>query len=234
MLLIGAFSYRGIARARKLTVTGVLDPFIQYRDDYDSPYGLWHASPSTRSEMEHCYLSNTEIVFEDPEELIIFADQLSTFQWSRLRLVTLEVHTSHQYSSSLEFWMSYLLKDWVLACARLPPNLASINFDVSDSTLFGTEIHGHWFLVESESGLVIDSTLHRKSVLINTLGKLAHRVAARAKIGLGGRCVVTDEPMDSHYRVLDDIEPWSKKFMSWWEEKTKIDFEGDKTYNKAA
>ncbi|KAM0804818.1 hypothetical protein BDR22DRAFT_817885 [Usnea florida] len=230
MLLFGGFSYRGYAFARDLFVTGVLDPFTMYRHHYDSPYGLWHASSSTRSEMEQYYLSKTSFRFENPEELIMFADQLSIFQWSLLRLITLEVSKTWQSNSSL--------KDWISACARLPPCLNSVNISLWGYNLLSREIHGHWFIVKS--CLTWDPHYYDlelgQSTFIDTLAKLAHRVAAKAKIG--------SEPTREDYEeeksksiqplLLGDLDPWSKSFLSWWEEKTKIDFEGDETYNKAA
>ena len=235
MLLIGAFSYRslpygGIAFAKDLTVTGVLEPFTRYRYDYDSPYGLWNASPSTRSELEHYYLSNTEFIFENPEELILFADQLSTSQWSLLRLFTLEVSTSWQYKPSL--------KDWMSACARLPPNLSSVNISLWGSDLLSREIHGHWFIVKS--CLTWDPQNYDlelgQSTFIDTLAKLAHRVAAKAKIGSKPTREDYEEEKSQSIQplVLGDLDPWSKSFLIWWEEKSKIDFEGDGTFNKAA
>ena len=117
------------------------------------------------------------------------------------------------------------------ACARLPPNLISIILAFSWD-LVGAEIHGHWFLVSSSRDVAVGPELHHANVFINTVGKLAHRVAAKAKIELE----VSEwcEPRHIYHRVLDDFDPWSKDYLRWWEEKTKIDFESDGTFNRAA
>ena len=222
----GTDSVRSIVGDRRRGVHSSLNRFLSRHESY---YGLWLASPSTRSEMEHYYFSNTRFIIRYPTDLEVFADQLSTHEWSLLRLIRLEVCGDWTYNSSL--------KDWMSACARLPPNLVSITFGIEMWDAIGAEIHGHWVLVWLSRHVTPGPKLHRASILINTLGKLAHRIAAKAKIGLevdGDNHKVRPEPSHIHHRVLDDLDPWSKDYLSWWEAKTKIDFEGDETINKAA
>lgn len=60
------------------------------------------------------------------------------------------------------------------------------------------------------------------------LGKLARRCAARAKIDLLKEYedFVDLAPAEGvRIRVLDDLEPWSKDWLEWWEEDTKIYFD---------
>ena len=203
--------------------------FNGYLNRHENYYSLWLASPSTRFEMEQYYFSNTRFQLCSPKDLESFADHLSTYQWSLLRSVLLDVPgawgSEYQYS----------LKEWMSACARLPPNLVSIIFSANTWEVMGAEIHGHWFLVTIFPDVTANLELHRASIFINTLAKLAHRVAAKATIGLsvaGAKCIERREPRYTHYRVLDDLEPWSKNFLSWWEAETKIDFNDRETFNK--
>ena len=121
------------------------------------------------------------------------------------------------------------------AFARLPPNLASILIRVWTRNLTGAEIHGQWFLVNRYPAARPDTDLGSMIIFVNTLGKLAHRIAAKAKISLAGtEYEEGDELRHTYHRVLDDLDPWSKDWLSWWEQETKIDLEGDETFNKAA
>ena len=229
MLFDGAPYYCGTRYVSKGTVISDIRPFNRHQSHGNSYYGLWLASPSTRVEMEHYYLSNTRFKFCCPKDLEIFVDQLSTYEWSLLRLVTLEVSRDLEYSCPLKEWMS--------ACARLPPNLVSIQFNASNWNLMGAEIHGQWFIVKTCPRDTPGLDLRRAIISIDTLGKLAHRVAAKAKIGLAVRDLQFWEVAEIEViqvRVLDELEPWSKNWLSWWEEETKIDFEGGETFNKVA
>ena len=227
MLFDGVLGYLGIIYVDNI-IRGISSKANGYFYDHEPFDGLWLASPSTKFEMDHYYFSNAEFEFCYPGVLENFADKLSTYEWSLLRSVTL--HLGHNDR----------LSDWVSACARLPPNLVSIQFILSHwNTMSGTQIHGQWFIIPKGFRRNPDELLDRTVMSVNTLGRLAHRLAAKAKIGLvvDGREVdwdghkYTNSP---HYRVLDDLDPWSKDYLRWWEEETKIDFEGDETFNKTA
>ena len=202
-------------------ISGIRSPSNGYYADH-APYdGLWLASPSTKFEMDQYYFSNTKFVLRSPQCLSIFADQLSAYQWSLLREVTLHLG----YDDSL--------RDWMSACARVPPNLISIQFIILNWNMRTAKIHGQWFIIPAGNGGANVEMLDRAVVLVNTLGKMAHRVAAKAKISLGVDELEVEE-RNTHRRVLDNLDPWSKEYMSWWEEETKIDFDGGETFNKAA
>ena len=193
------------------------------RGPYD---GLRLASPSTKFEVDHYYFSNTKFIFRSPYDLNTLARRLSTSEWSLLRSITLHVRHNDP------------LKDWMSACARLPPNLVSIEFDVySHNTMRGTKIYGQWAIISIGTAGTPVELLDRAVILVNTLGKLIRRVAAKAKIGLRVEGYIYeegDEIRNTHRRVLDDTEPWSKDYLSWWEEERKTDFEGNEKFNKAA
>ena len=228
MLFDEALYHRGIDRVENL-LSGFPPPSPSYLRHTESYRNLWLASPSTRFEVKQYYFSKTRFVFCSPVHLENFVDQLSTYEWSLLRLITLEVHGDSEYNPSL--------KDWMAACARLPPNLVSIQFGLSNFNLTAAAIHGHWFIVKSCPVWTSDTEVRSAVIAVNTLGKLAHRVAARAGIGLAVTRAQLDGVAERDFipgQVLNGLEPWNKDWLSWWEEKTKIDLEGDETFNKAA
>ena len=229
MLFDETFYYAGTEYVHTIirVFPGPWNDFISQHDRY---YGLWFASASTRLEVEHYFFSNTRLVFCSPEDLETFADRFSTNNcWSLLRLVGLQVSGD---------WDAPPLNKWMSACARLPPNLVSIQFSVSRYTLKGSESHGEWFIVKHSPLSTFCLELRCAVVSINALGKLAHRVAAKAKIGLAVEILDPEtetklRPCTISVRVLDDLEPWSKNWLDWWEEETKVNLEGDKAFNKA-
>ena len=208
-------------------IRGLPGPLDRSFSRSDSYYGLWLASPSTRFEVKQHYFANTRVVFSSPVHLETFVDHLSIYEWSLLRSVTLDVSEDCKHKASLRGWMS--------ACARLPPNLASIRIRVHTWILTGAEIHGQWFVVNNHPAGRPDTGLGSVIIFVNTLGKLAHRIAAKAKIDLAfTEFGEVDELRNTRHRVLDDLDPWSKDWLSWWEQETKMDFESDETFNKAA
>ena len=227
-LFDGALGCLGVVYADDIIRGGVRSPSYGCGSRHEPYDGLWLASPSTKFEMDHYYFSNIGFDFYDPDDLQTFADHLSTYEWSLLRSVTIHLEHDDRF------------RDWVFACARLPPNLVSIQLVSDWNNVRGTKIDGQWFIIPTGFRVPSDEELDRAVIRVNTLGRLAHRLAAKAKIGL----VVWGEDVASwdglgythppRHRVLDDLEPWSKEYLSWWEKETKIDLERDGTSSKVA
>lgn len=194
-------------------------------------YDIGLASPSTKVEFEHCYFTNTIFAFDEPESLEGFLDSFSTYQQSLLR--SFEFNLCN-YNS----WYITNPSDWLRICNRLPSNLISIEFDLCHWVSPIKESGEKWFIRDwghcfTRFTLYID--------FLNTMGKRARRRAARAKIGLlwCGEDPDYDPVCRAQDRkqwlpVLDELEPWSKGWLDWWEEDTKVDLsEGEGASNKA-
>lgn len=181
------------------------------------------ASPSTKVELEYCYLTNTTFPFGEPKDLERFFDSLSTYQQSLLRSFELDL-----YSDS---WDMADPSCWLPICNRLPSNLTSIKFDMHHWVSSVKEPGERWF-VSDEGQRYPRFKLDMEC--LNVLGKAARRRAPRAKIGLVEG--ISDdfenarawEYLDekSWLPVLDELEPWSKEWLEWWAEDTKINLNG--------
>lgn len=174
--------------------------------------GMRLASPSTRVEYEHCYLTEKTFIFEEPRHLEAFLDKMPIFQQSLLRSFIIELYPPQQCHGDVN--------DWVAVFARLPPNLVSIHFGVRSWAGCAMNLGGEWFVCD-DSWYEVQPAID----LLDLLGKRARRFAARAKIGLGSWY---DHPKDFHasgegwVRVLHELEPWSADWLKWWEEATKV------------
>lgn len=170
--------------------------------------GMRLASPSTRVEYEHCYLTEMTFIFDEPRHLEAFLDKMPIFQQSLLRSFMIKLYPPQQCHGDLN--------DWVAVFACLPPNLVSIYFDVWSWAACAMNLGGEWFVCD-EAQPAID--------LLDLLGKRARRFAARAKIGLAS---YYDHPKHDYpsgegwVRVLHELEPWSADWLKWWEEDTKV------------
>ena len=185
------------------------------------------ASPSTKVEFEHCYLTKTIFAFDQPESLESFLDSLSIHQQNLLRSFEFNL-------CGWDSWYQTEMRSWLRICNRLPSNLRSIKFNLRDGVSSIKEPGEKWFICDE--GLWF-SKCELNIELMNTLGKRAQRRAARAKIGLvEGRYdrgyLERDEKQ--WFPVLDELEPWSESWLEWWENDTKVDFdEGEEASNKA-
>ena len=190
--------------------------------------GMRLASPSTRVEYEHCYLTEMAFKFDEPRHLEAFLDKMPIFQQSLLRSFIIKLDPPQQCPGDMN--------NWVAVFARLPPNLVSIRFDVWSWAASATNPGGEWFIC-NDSWYEVQPAID----LLDLLGKRARRFAARAKIGLGrwydhprheakiglGRWY--DHPRHDYpssgedwVRVLYELEPWSADWLKWWEEATKV------------
>lgn len=178
--------------------------------------GIRFASPSTKIEFEHYYLTKTNFNFWKPYALEMFLDQLSLYQRSLLRSFTLELGPWGDPDNAIS------IADWMAVCARLPPNLVSIRFKAWGYDVIGGAMGGSWFF--RTRGW---PSFRRTLTLLEILSARARRCAARAKIGL---LDYDDRPYDilegdTVYEVFHELEPWSKSWLDWWEEATKIDLD---------
>ena len=192
---------------------------------YNGYLGMQYVSPSTKVEIEYCYLTNTTWVFNDPESLEAFLDMLSIYQQSLLRTfeICLPCPPVFQVTKS----------NWERICDRLPRNLVSINFNLRKWYVCGVERakgpDGEWFICDNYPAYPENLAMLRVEIeLLNIIGKRARRFAARAKIGLS--CNVNNVPPNQddcvRVRVLDELEPWSEDWLEWWENDTKVDLDG--------
>lgn len=167
-------------------------------------YNMRLASPSTKFDFEHYYLTKTNFIFHEPKALEAFLDRLSVYQRSLLRSVTLKL-----FQTILEV---SIIREWVTVCARLPCNLVSVKFS-PDTTCEGSVTKGQISLLE-------------------ILGKRVRRLAARAKIGLldgfapsfsrwDGDDYGPPQDRETGVDVLKELEPWSKNWLEWREEAIK-------------
>lgn len=184
------------------------------------------ASPSTKVEFEHCYLTNTIFTFGHPKVLEGFLDSLSTYQQSLLRSFEIDLYRDSWYNSDTSGWLR--------SCNRLPSNLSSIKFDVPIRKSLIKEPGEKWFI--RDEGLAF-SLFKLKIECLNSIGKQARRRAPRAKIGFVEGCVVPEDRTQDGmqwFPVLDELEPWSKDWLESWEEDTKVDLnKGERAGNKA-
>ena len=199
LLFDGGYCYLGFAYVHTLisSIDSPSNRYYNHREPYD---GLWIASISTKFDMDYYYFTNTTFIFLSSYYMRTLADQLSTCEWSLLRSMTLQVR---HYD---------LLTDWVSACARLPPDLVSVAFNVrSWKTMGGAKIDEQWFIIPRGAVLSPVEVFDRAVILVNTLGKLIHRVAAKAEMGLIVNSTERedekwDQLTNTHHRVLDDLE----------------------------
>ena len=72
--------------------------------------------------------------------------------------------------------------------------------------------------------------------MLNVVGKNARRCAANAKIGLceGFLDRRFRDPEEKWVRVFDDVEPWSKDWLEWWEKYRKPDMISGEEANDTA
>lgn len=111
---------------------------------------------------------------------------------------------------------------WAAICARLPPKLVSIDFNVA-GYLDVEDADGQWLIYTSGFYEV-----QRAATLVNRLGSCVRRCAPRAKMSLSdskwndGHSLYREQGV----RVLDELEPWSDNWLEWWEDSTEIDLNG--------
>lgn len=187
--------------------------------DRSRHYGMRFASPSTKAEFEHYYLTKTVFSSWDPTVLEGFLNRLSAYQKSLVRSLVLIIFPSMISNSRA----SDDVNDWVDICARLPRNLVSIQFGVVDWTLRCVETGGQFFMLDNGS-----PRLHQTITLLEILGKRARRCANRANIGLHG-CFNGPEDVAREggelIGVFNELEPWSANWLEWWEGATKFDLD---------
>ncbi len=85
-----------------------------------------------------------------------------------------------------------------------------------------TEISGPWIIYDFSNPI-----FHRTLPYLEILSARARRCAARAKFGLVD---YFDKPWDPRVgetvvEAFHELEPWSKSWLEWWEEDTKIDLD---------
>ncbi|KAF6223705.1 hypothetical protein HO133_000548 [Letharia lupina] len=195
--------------------------YPRYWGDHKSRfYGMRLASPSTKVELEHYYLTQTEFRFESPKALENFLDRVSIYQQSLLRSFTFKLcRTVYRLADTSA------ASDWVAVCARLPPNLVSVQFDILGQGLRGIKTGGQCFIYDDDYPTVY---VHRAITLVEILGKRARRCAAGVKVDLldcefDPKHVVQEGGIEVSWLI--ELEPWSKNWLGWWEEATKIDFD---------
>ena len=201
-------------------------PIYGCTDMFPEPWalcsGMRLASPSTKVEFEYYYLMNTRFYFDAPRHLGHFLDSLSTYQQNLLRYLAIDMSRRRQAN------------DWVAYCACLPPNLVSIHFRITTGWSDVRETGGEWLMCRLE-----DNFPRLKNIVefLNDVGKRARRCAAKAKIdlsdGSSGHKFKDSDKVKS-IRVLDEVEPWSKKWLEWREEDTKPDNVSEKEVNDMA
>ena len=172
------------------------------------------ASPSTKVEFEHCYFTNTRFYIRDPDRLREFLGGLSIYQQSLLRYLELDIVIS--------MWKKRSVTDWMACFALLPPNLKYIRFQIWNCPSDVRKIGEEWFMCYSRS----DWPVENYGPILNLLGKMARRYAAKAKIGLCGGSSRRGSEDIEWFRVLDELEPWSDDWIEWWEEDRKFDIAG--------
>ena len=181
------------------------------------------ASPSTKVEFAHYYLTKTNFMFNEPKALEAFLDQLSVHQQRLLRSITIQLFDGDLLHHETELWAT--------VGARLPPNLVSVQFEVTGLDLRSLEIGGQWFLRERNGPPTIHhSTSIHATTILEVLGLQARRRAPRAKIGLLESQYLCNPGQERGVMVgvLHDIEPWSRNWLEWWDGDTKIELnEGD-------
>ena len=189
-------------------------------------YGMRFASPSTKFEFEHCYLTNKRFYFEEGNHLRAFLGDLSIYQQSLLRYLDLDLSRAMDAHCNMN--------DWVACCALLPPNLLSIQFRIQLWPWTERKIGEEWFICYLDEEPPMLKNIVK---ILNVLGKSARRCAARTKIGFFEE---SPHPMykgpdwNKWVRVFDEVEPWSKYWLEWWEEDTKFDMDSGEGANDMA
>ena len=189
-------------------------PFMSKGYDSSGSYGIRHASPSTKAEFEYYYFTKSNFIFSRPADLEAFLGKLSMDQQSLLRSVTLKLYSPYENCYGA-------VSDWEPVCARLPPNIVSIYFDVCSLVDCAMEAGGKWFIRGYRQ-----QTIPPVIDVLDLLGKQIRRRAARAKIGLERRYFSSncdDTSGEEWVRVLQDVEPWSEDWLKWWEESTQVE-----------
>ena len=91
-------------------------------------------------------------------------------------------------------------------------------------------MNGAWFIGDHTS-----TSLRPLIEYLDSAARDIRRRAARAKISLqipeGQIKTVTEEEW---IPVFDDIEPWSKNWLEWWEEENKLDLDGGEEADNTA
>lgn len=214
-------SFYPIKKARDWKFTGYTSE--AYRRSTFNFHSMGLASPSTKSETEHYYLTKTKFHFSSPEHLRIFLDDLSIYQQSLLR------------SFSVDWWVywdqDFCMSSWIAAFADLPPNLVSMEFCPIGNATVVREIKGHWFTYCARF-----DRAQRLAEYVNAMAKCARRHAPRAMFSLyiRGRRSNVEPAAEEWIRVFDDLEPWSKNWLEWWEEENKLGLDGGEEADNTA
>ena len=205
--------------------------YSNFLDFWSRCRGIRLASPSTKVEFEHYYFTNTWFSFGETSHLRAFLDNLSIHQQSLLRYIDLDITLAMN---------QHRMNDWMACCALLPPTLVSLQFYMCTWPWYGMKKGEEWFICwrEEYPQMPMPKDLVKVVELLNVLGGSARRCAPKAKIGLDigsfYRVRERDASEEKCVRALDEVEPWSKDWLDWWEEDRKFDKDSEEGANDIA
>lgn len=201
-----------------------LRSYHQYKREWnpDGAMYLRYASPEAKIELENTFIFKNAFAFDCAKYLTHFLNQLSAYQRSLLRCITIRpfgcsnCHWDNELGA-LRYFIRPECRAWTAIIEQLPATLKSVTIELGWTCTIKLAAKRH---PEYRASVAIDNVKTLVGML-ELVTKKIQRQAPGVKISLArldNRC---DRDRKSLQAMLDELSPFSEDFMRWSDESRK-------------